>query len=103
MAIRPANEMRKLSRENVDSLNLSNCNKKLLEEVEHEINMSAAECSYLAEVYVKDKDFFPEDGFSAEEINCVRRYLTESLEYDVSVFNTRECKPKHYWKIQIHW
>ena len=64
MAIRPANEMRKISKENTDALYLSNCNKKLLEEIEHEINYSAATCDTHADIYVKDRASY-EDGYSS--------------------------------------
>lgn len=102
MAIRPANEMRKISMENIDALYLSNCNKKLLEEIEHEINDSAATCDTNAYVYVKDRASY-EDGYSSEEINFVKKYLVESLGYDVKVFYTNESRPKNHWGFLIFW
>ena len=90
------------TRENIDSLNLSNCNKTLLEEIEHDIDLSIAECSYFTNIYVKDKAHF-HDGYTEEEVAAARKYLEESLGYSVIIGHTFENKPSNHWRININW
>lgn len=100
--IKPRIQARVETRENVDALNLANCNKALLEEIEHDINMSIGECSYWTNVYVKDKDHFY-DGYTEEEVKSAQTYLEESLGYSVIISRTFERKPSNHWRININW
>ena len=98
-----ATDAHRQTKENCDSLNLSNCHKGLLEEIEHEVNLSVAECSYFTTVFAKDKDHF-EDGLTSEDVDCTARYLTETLGYKVTVGYTAETeRPSNYWKLLISW
>lgn len=90
------------TRENIDALNLSNCNKALLEEIEHDIDTSIAECSYFTNIYVKDKAHF-HDGYTEEEVAAARKYLEESLGYSVIIGHTFENKPSNHWRINVNW
>ncbi len=103
MAIKLANEIREITKENRDSLNLCNCNKKLLEEIEHEINDTAYTGNFTAYVFVKDKDYH-DDGFTLAEIDCAVKYLEESLGYNVQyVVKTTADNKNQYFKICINW
>ena len=97
-----ATDAHRQTKENCDSLNLSNCHKGLLEEIEHEVNLSVAECSYFTTVFAKDKDHFY-DGLSQEDVDCTARYLIETLGYKVTVSKTGEKKPSNHWQLLISW
>lgn len=97
-----ASDANRQTKENIDALNLCNCNKELLKEVEHEVNMSVAECSYHADVYVRDKDHFY-DGYTEEEIKCILTYLKQNLGYRAVAVRTYDMKPSNHWQIRIDW
>ena len=97
-----ASDASRKTKENIDALALCNCNKALLEEVEHEVNTSVAECSYHADVYVKDKDHFP-DGYAEEDVKFLLTYLKYNLGYKAVAARTGETKPSYHWRIRVDW
>lgn len=97
-----ARKQREITRSTVDSINLSKCNGKLLHEIRKAIDRSSGEGKYGASLYVEDAAHFY-TGFSNYEIEAVRKYLVDTLGYDVHIVSTGDRAPSNNWYIHVSW